>query len=137
MLQEILKPKISNFILNDGRLFIHPSSVNFSVNKFEDGFLLYFNKVQTTKAYVRDCTMVSAYPIFLFGGDITTDLEGNIASVDNCFHVKAFPRISVLMNGLRKLLDRVLIEKVKKVNLDISNNDAIKLIIEILNRNGE
>jgi len=41
------------------------------------------------------------------------------------------------MNGLRKLLDRVLIEKVKKVNLDISNNDAIKLIIEILNRNGE
>jgi len=122
---------------NDGRLFIHPSSVNFSVNKFEEGFLLYFNKVQTTKAYVRDCTMVSAYPIFLFGGEITTDLEGSIASVDNCFHVKAFPRISVLMNGLRKLLDRVLIEKVKKVNLDISNNDAIKLIIEILNRNGE
>jgi len=122
---------------NDGRLFIHPSSVNFSVNKFEDGFLLYFNKVQTTKAYVRDTTMVSAYPIFLFGGDISTDLEGNIASVDKCFHVKAFPRISVLMNGLRKLLDRVLIEKVKKVNLDISNNDAIKLIIEILNRDGE
>jgi len=116
---------------NDGRLFIHPSSVNFSVNKFEDGFLLYFNKVQTTKAYVRDCTMVSAYPIFLFGGEITTDLEGSIASVDNCFHVKAFPRISVLMNGLRKLLDRILIEKVKKVNLDISNNDAIKLIIKI------
>ncbi|KAL6607673.1 P-loop containing nucleoside triphosphate hydrolase protein [Neocallimastix sp. 'constans'] len=104
---------------NDGRLFIHPSSVNFSVNKFEDGFLLYFNKVQTTKAYVRDCTMVSAYPIFLFGGEITTDLEG------------------ILMNGLRKILDRILIEKVKKVNLDISNNDAINLIIEILNRNGE
>jgi len=161
------------FLIIKGRLFIHPSSVNFSVNKFEDGFLLYFNKVQTTKAYVRDSTMVSAYPIFLFGGEITTDLESSIASVDKCFHVKAFPRISgkfnhniiniimihdtsytilihpinhiflkyfffiVLMNGLRKLLDRVLIEKVKKVNLDISNNDAIKLIIEILNRNGE
>jgi len=41
------------------------------------------------------------------------------------------------MNGLRKILDRILIEKVKKVNLDISNNDAINLIIEILNRNGE
>lgn len=35
----------------------------------------YFEKVKTTKVYVRDCTMVTPYPLLLFGGEIVVKHE--------------------------------------------------------------
>jgi hypothetical protein len=36
---------------------------------------MYFEKVKTTKVYVRDCTMVTPYPLLLFGGQIVVKHE--------------------------------------------------------------
>jgi hypothetical protein len=46
---------------------IHPSSVNSRTLDFLP-FLVYLEKVKTTRVFIRDCTPVSAYPIILFGG---------------------------------------------------------------------
>jgi hypothetical protein len=46
---------------------IHPSSVNSRTLDFLP-FLVYLEKIKTTRVFIRDCTPVSAYPIILFGG---------------------------------------------------------------------
>ena len=53
-----------------GRVFLHPSSVNFGVGRFESGWLVYSEAVQTAKVYIRESSMVPAYALLLFGGDI-------------------------------------------------------------------
>lgn len=49
-------------------VFIHPSSVNFSVTRYNSPYLVYQEKVRTSKIYVRDCTMVPVIPLVLFSG---------------------------------------------------------------------
>ena len=46
---------------------IHPSSVNSRTMDFLP-FLVYLEKIKTTRVFLRDCTPVSPYPIMLFGG---------------------------------------------------------------------
>uniref|UniRef100_A0A0C9QYM5 Putative ATP-dependent RNA helicase DHX57 n=1 Tax=Fopius arisanus TaxID=64838 RepID=A0A0C9QYM5_9HYME len=53
---------------NDGRVFIHPSSVNFSIGHFPSPYLAFQEKVKTSKVYIRDISMVSMLPLVLFSG---------------------------------------------------------------------
>ena len=43
--------------------------MNFQVNNYESPFLVYHEKVKTSKVYIRDCSMVSVYALLLFCGD--------------------------------------------------------------------
>ena len=36
-----------------GRVFLHPSSVNFSENNFNPPFMTFFEKAKTSKTYIR------------------------------------------------------------------------------------
>jgi len=36
------------------RVFLHPTSLNFDIGKFDSPWLVYFDKVQTSKIFVRD-----------------------------------------------------------------------------------
>lgn len=49
---------------------IHPCSVAFGTTRFESPWLIYSEKVATSAVYLRDVTMVTAYPILLFGGPL-------------------------------------------------------------------
>merc|ERR1719478_1795385 len=52
---------------------IHPSSVNSKETKFNGmTYLIYHEKVRTTRVYVRDCSPVSAYALILFGGVLSS-----------------------------------------------------------------
>ncbi|KAL4694120.1 hypothetical protein H8959_013385 [Pygathrix nigripes] len=53
---------------NDGYVHIHPSSVNYQVRHFDSPYLLYHEKIKTSRVFIRDCSMVSVYPLVLFGG---------------------------------------------------------------------
>ncbi|XP_033106409.1 putative ATP-dependent RNA helicase DHX57 isoform X2 [Anneissia japonica] len=66
-----LAPKADEIRLKtqqDGYVSIHPSSVNYQVGHFESPYLIYHEKIKTSKVYIRDCSMVSVYPLLLFGG---------------------------------------------------------------------
>lgn len=61
----------------DGYVNIHPGSVNSVVRHFSSPFLVYQEKVKTSRIFIRDCTMVPLLPIVLFSGsDINIELHG-------------------------------------------------------------
>lgn len=108
----------------DGYVSIHPSSVNFQVRYFESPYLVYHEKVKTTKIYIRDCTMVSVYPLLLFaGGHIDVDLSrGNfILSVDDGWirFMADSHQVAELVRELRLELDQLLSDKIQNPHLDL------------------
>lgn len=55
-------PKSIRFFRKDGeRVFIHPSSVCFSVNHFQSPWIVYNEQRQTSKLFVYDASMVPSY----------------------------------------------------------------------------
>lgn len=52
----------------DGYVNIHPSSVNSNVGNYSSPFLVYQEKMKTSRIYIRDCTMVALLPLILFSG---------------------------------------------------------------------
>ncbi|RZC37856.1 ATP-dependent RNA helicase DHX57, partial [Asbolus verrucosus] len=49
-------------------VFIHPSSVNYTVSHFPSPYLVYQEKVKTSKIFFRDCTMIPVISLVLFSG---------------------------------------------------------------------
>ncbi|KXN88875.1 hypothetical protein AN958_06745 [Leucoagaricus sp. SymC.cos] len=97
--------------LKEGRVFIHPASVLFECANWKSPFLAYFHKYQSTKIFLRDATEVPVYALLLFGGPIFVDhVKGGLTIGDKEAFVKlkAWPRIGVLVNQLRQLLDLLL-----------------------------
>ncbi|XP_053396236.1 putative ATP-dependent RNA helicase DHX57 [Mercenaria mercenaria] len=108
----------------DGYVKIHPSSVNFQVRFYESPYLVYHEKVKTTRIYIRDSTMVSVYPLLLFGGgEIGVDLSrGNfILSVDDGWikFMAQSHQIAELVRELRLELDHLLEDKIKNPHMDL------------------
>ncbi|KAF7307178.1 Dead deah box [Mycena indigotica] len=92
----------------DNRVFLHPQSILFDVASWKSPFLVYFNKHQTSKVFLRDATEVPLYAILLFGGPVLVNhiAGGLTVGAKGAFiHLRAWPRIGVLVNQLRKLLD--------------------------------
>ena len=58
------------YVHDVGQVFLHPSSVNFHVGRYESNWLIYSERVQTGKIFVREVTMVPTYSLLLFGGQI-------------------------------------------------------------------
>lgn len=75
----------------DGYVNVHPSSVNYTVRRtknqcklknnkeelmgsplqvrhYDSPYLVYHEKVKTSRVFIRDCSMVSVYPLVLLGG---------------------------------------------------------------------
>ncbi|KAH7100130.1 P-loop containing nucleoside triphosphate hydrolase protein [Auriculariales sp. MPI-PUGE-AT-0066] len=101
-------------VREDERVFVHPSSSLFSVNTFKSRFVAYFNKTLTSKLYIRDISEVPLYSILLFGGPITVNHLGGGLTIKTKvveedqgadIKLKAWPRIGILVNFLRRLLD--------------------------------
>ncbi|CAG5133525.1 unnamed protein product, partial [Candidula unifasciata] len=108
----------------DGYVSIHPSSVNFQVRHYPSPYLVYHEKIKTTKVYIRDCSMVSVYPLLLFaGGSISMDLyHGNfILSVDDGWiqFMAASPQVAELIKELRSELDQLLSDKMYQPDMDL------------------
>ena len=61
----------------DGKVDIHPASVNAGVHLFPLPYLVYSEKVKTTGIYVRDSTNISDYALLLFGGSLTPSKNGD------------------------------------------------------------
>ncbi|KAJ3022647.1 UNVERIFIED_CONTAM: hypothetical protein HDU68_009010 [Siphonaria sp. JEL0065] len=113
-------------------VFLHPSSCMSSVCLFEDLLVIYHQKVLTTKVFLRDATMVSPWPILMFGGDLIVDHEGRTVSVGPVIKYQAFPRIAVLVNALRKKLDKVLEDKIQQPDMDVLKTALGRVLIHLL-----
>lgn len=102
--------EIKYFNQENGRVFVHPSSILFSSQTFPSNaaFVAYFNKMATSKVFIRDITPFNAYSLLMFAGKIQVDTLGRGLVVDEWIRLRGWARIGVLVSRLRGMLDRVL-----------------------------
>ncbi|PYH44010.1 RNA helicase [Aspergillus saccharolyticus JOP 1030-1] len=101
---------IKYFNQENGRVFIHPSSLLFSAQNYPGGaaYLSYFTKMATSKVFVRDLTPFNAFSLLLFCGSINLDTTGRGLIVDGWLRLRGWARIGVLVSRLRMMLDEVI-----------------------------
>jgi ATP-dependent RNA helicase DHX57 len=124
------------------RVFIHPSSVNFSNTLFGNSrYLLYgeisvsMNPGQGFKAYLRDTTEAATYPLLFFGGKLEAQyLQGTI-TIDNWIKFVASGKQVALIQATRRAFDAILTEKIENPSIDHHNNEVVKTVCALLNSN--
>jgi len=135
----------------EGRVFLHPSSMLFHATKFKSNYVAVFAKSASgvagqARTYLRDVTEAPLYALLLFGGPLYVDHEvggmtistGTEASPDAWVRVRANTRIGVLCRQLRQLLDRVLADGVQDPHalLSAQNQVVVDAMIALLAHDG-
>ncbi|XP_039606285.1 ATP-dependent RNA helicase DHX29 [Polypterus senegalus] len=113
-----------------GKAQVHPSSVNRDLQVY--GWLLYQEKVKYSKVYIRDTTLISPFPILLFGGAIGLQHRERLITVDNWIHFQAPVRIGVIFKQLRRLIDAILQKKLENPKLCVEDDSTIQTITELI-----
>lgn len=118
------------------RVFIHPSSANFSSGTYHCPWLVYHTLVRTSKPYLRDVSECSAYSLLLFGGDLEVQASRGTILIDGWVSLSANARIASLVGGLRKRVEELLGNKVDDPSLDIANTTDMNLIVRLIKTDG-
>ncbi|KAG0044434.1 hypothetical protein BGZ83_010342 [Gryganskiella cystojenkinii] len=135
--RETVTKEIRMFTKDDGRVFLHPSSILFQSNQFQVPYLVYFSKLETSKIFVHDATMVPMYGLLLFGGQVQVDHLGRGLEIgDGFIKMRAFARIGVLVNQLKKLLDSILQAKISNPDLNVSESPVVETMIKLVSTDG-
>ncbi|EIW86949.1 P-loop containing nucleoside triphosphate hydrolase protein [Coniophora puteana RWD-64-598 SS2] len=129
--------------LKEGRVFLHPGSVLFGTTDWKTGFVAYFQKQMTSKVFLRGATEVPMYALLLFGGLVTVNHVGGgltVGSSDAVIKLRAWPRIGILANQLRRLLDGQLLRCIEEgTSLDSlfeGENIVLNAMLALLTRDG-
>ncbi|XP_041797362.1 ATP-dependent DNA/RNA helicase DHX36 [Chelmon rostratus] len=99
----------------DGKVCIHPKSVNAEETEFNYTWLIYHLKMRTSSIFLYDCTEVSPFSLLFFGGDITIqkDEDQETVAVDQWIVFRSPARIAHLVKSLKKELDSLLENKIR------------------------
>lgn len=124
------------FERSKGRVFTHPSSINMGVNKFETGWVVYTEMVETSKVFVRQSSMAPVYALLLFGGQPQVQHEKQLITIDEWAKLSAPPKVGVLVRELRKLLDELLGAKLEDPALNLSEHPVVRGMLELLRTDG-
>ncbi|KAL4878867.1 P-loop containing nucleoside triphosphate hydrolase protein [Aspergillus karnatakaensis] len=105
---------IKYFNQENGRVFIHPSSLLFSAQSYPNAatYLSYFTKMETSKVFVRDLTPFNAFSLLLFCGSIDLDTTGRGLIVDGWLRLRGWARIGVLVSRLRMMVDEIIAARI-------------------------
>ncbi|KAG7099683.1 hypothetical protein E1B28_001507 [Marasmius oreades] len=127
--------------LREGRVFLHPASILFGNASWKSPFLVYFQKSLTTKLFLRDATEVPLFAILLFGGPVSINHIGGgltVRSKESIIKLKAWPRIGILVNQLRRLLEAQLSESIESGTLldQRSDNVVLKAMLSLITNDG-
>ena len=94
---------------------IHPSSVNAEEMHFKARWLVYFERVQSSTVYVRDCTPVTGLQLLLFGGSIAVQHGAGTITMDGWATFPAQARVAALVRMVRNSVDQLFSEKFSNV----------------------
>lgn len=115
---------------NEERVFVHPSSNNFSVGSYSCPWLVYHRLVRTSKAFISDATECNPYSLLLFGGSMEVKASEGLIVLDDWIKLAANARIGSLIRAMREKVDELLERKVADPSLEISGTAEMKLITE-------
>ncbi|KAI9695708.1 MAG: hypothetical protein M1836_006074 [Candelina mexicana] len=129
---------IKYFNQDNGRVFIHPSSTLFDAQGFPGSaaYMSYFNKMATSKVFMRELTPFNAYSLLLFSGPITLDTLGRGLVIDGWLRLRGWARVGVLVSRLRIMLDEVLAKKIDDPSLDLGNNEVVSIVRHLVDLDG-
>ncbi|XP_027490850.1 ATP-dependent RNA helicase DHX29 isoform X4 [Corapipo altera] len=113
-----------------GKAQVHPSSVNRDLQTY--GWLLYQEKVRYSKVYLRETTLISPFPILLFGGDIEVQHRERLLTVDGWIHFQAPVKIAVIFKQLRVLIESVLKKKLENPKMSLEDDKVLRIIKELI-----
>ncbi|KAJ5102093.1 hypothetical protein NUU61_004315 [Penicillium alfredii] len=127
---------IKYFNQENGRVFIHPSSILFSAQGYPSAaaYLSYFTKMATSKVFIRDLTPFNAYSLLLFCGSINLDTVGRGLVVDGWLRLRGWARIGVLVSRLRTMLDEALAARFDNPSLGADSSSTGDRVIEAVKR---
>ncbi|KAF2633048.1 P-loop containing nucleoside triphosphate hydrolase protein [Macroventuria anomochaeta] len=132
--------EIKYFNQDNGRVFVHPSSTLFSSQTFPSNasFVAYFNKMATSKVFIRDITPFNAYSLLMFAGQIQVDTLGRGLVIDEWIRLRGWARIGVLISRLRGMLDQVLERMVKEPGKGMGDREAdvVQAVRRLVERDG-
>lgn len=122
---------------NDGYVNVHPSSVNYTVRHYTSPYLVYHEKVKTSRVFIRDCSMVSVYPLVLFGGgQVNVELHKGefLISLDDGWirFAASSHQVAELVKELRWELDQLLEDKIKNPVMDLCSCPRGSRIIHMI-----
>lgn len=118
------------------RVFIHPSSYNFSVGNYSCPWLVYHTLIRTSKPFLRDVSECSTYALLLFGGDLEVRAKEGVVVIDDWVKLAANARVGSLIGGLRQKLDELLSKKIEDPSIELASTSVMKLIFKLLVSDG-
>ncbi|KAM6986672.1 putative ATP-dependent RNA helicase DHX57 isoform 1-T2 [Aplochiton taeniatus] len=125
----------------DGAVHVHPSSVNYTVRHYDSPYLVYHEKVKTSRVFIRDCSMVSVYPLVLFGGgQVNVELQKGefVISLDDGWirFAASSHQVAELVKELRWELDQLLEDKIRNPSMDLCTcprgSRIIHMIVQLI-----
>ena len=129
---------IKFFNPDNGRVFVHPSSTLFDAQSFMGNavYMSYFNKMATSKVFIRELTPFNAYTLLLFGGPIELDTYGQGLVVDGWVKLRGWARIGVLVSRLRGMLDGILARKIEDPGIDVAEDEVVTVVRKLVELDG-
>ncbi len=134
-------PEASDFKFktkSDGYVHLHPSSVCYGSAYFDNPYLVFHEKVKTSRVFVRELSMVPLYPMILFGGSGGASVQLHqgkfVLSMEDGWikFVTASHKIAELLKEIRLELDRVLEEKIENPGIDLLTYPRGRLVIDTI-----
>lgn len=121
----------------DGYVHLHPTSVNYGVTFYPSPYLVYQEKIKTTKVFIRECTMVPVIALVLFSaGSLKVELNCGqfVVSIDEgwiMFTVES-NEIAELLESIKKELLQLLDQKIKEPRMNLQTHPKGKKIISTI-----
>lgn len=110
---------------------LHPSSV-LNGGGSVSGFLVYHEKVKTTRVYVRDASIVNPLALLLFGGSIKVHHLESQVTLDNWLRFNVAAQHAVLISAMRDKLMEIMRRKVDNPRLDLHTDDEARRVTDAL-----
>lgn len=122
---------------SDGYVNIHPSSINYECASYKSSYLVYHEKIKTSRVFIRELSMIPVFPMILFGGtgvEVQKQKDQFLLSLEDGWIKFATHthKAAEFLKELRLELDRVMAEKIANPKLNLMNYARGKLVIDTI-----
>ena len=96
---------------------LHPSSATHSMGSFESEWLVYHEKLRSTRVYIHDASLVTPFPLLLFGGrEAAIEFQTRQLVVDKWMRFSMSPMVAGLFKRLRGGVEALLNQMLVSTN---------------------
>lgn len=122
---------------SDGYVAIHPSSVNAFLGYFSNPYLVYQEKIETSRVFIRECSMVPQLPMVLFSGcNLAVEkISGTFyVSLEDGWIIFQAERheVAEMLKTIREELVNLLEEKINDPSLNLLHHEKGNKIINTI-----